>query len=343
MADPDKHTHTYNDGPTSVMRLRTPDQLSTWTIVTKAALRDAQVYDLVMGIETKPPVTAIQKTRAWNSKASKAYAMIIKRLHESQIPHIDGIDDDPIAMWARILQMNRTGGFSTHKGLWDKFDEAQFTKGMEMSVHIANMRSIASELTNRFKDKPSSMQFISKLIRSLPTSDPDWRDFSRSLDSDMMADDLEHVIERCLQEYQRQNMEKERRRRVDPTYESPPEEINEALMANFRQRKQGKEGKGRLYKRIEDLKCYRCQGTGHRQDQCPSPADIDKGKAGAAGFVAMPGYSDEEDSDDQPRRATATMSIGLKAGSAHFTGAIGDSDEEDWDEDWYANHPNVAM
>ena len=68
----------------------------------KAYLCSQGLWRLVNGDESCPH--SGEAKNKWEEKADKASGLIYLALSQPQCIHIDGIDDDPIAMWEKKLE-----------------------------------------------------------------------------------------------------------------------------------------------------------------------------------------------------------------------------------------------
>ncbi|THU86855.1 hypothetical protein K435DRAFT_867843 [Dendrothele bispora CBS 962.96] len=168
-------------------------------------------------------------------------------------------------MYQHLLSVN-TGGFKEISDYWDQFNELKMRKGETAMDFIGWFRHVASEL-KACKDPPSEAQLISTLLKALPNTQ-DWKDFCRTTQRDIQADDLDFIIREVLQEYRQQSRGDKKNDR-----DGDDDGGNEA-MATMGQGKPrgfvaGAPDHTAIFKRPH-LKCNLCGGVGHYRSQCPS-------------------------------------------------------------------------
>lgn len=307
----------------SVVILEKPSDLADWKTTTQAQLRGKGVWNVVDGTDPEPSNNAGDRWRKWDGRRNVAASIIISTIARSQLPHIRSLTNDPAAMWARLIQMHRTNGATHHMSLWQDFDGLKYDGSRPMADHIADLRSMADQLKELFNDGPSSAKFIATLTASLPTeTNSGYADLVRSLEGDVLETNVDHVIQRVTNEWNRQERSKKKETEVKKMKEevesSEDEEKNEALMAQMamalagmmRQRKKRTKSK---------ITCFKCGGRGHVKNMCPTRSD------------------DEEDAHVVIGPESSMLAAAAKLLSVHS--AIGDSEEDDSDD----GHPNVAV
>ncbi|TFK57924.1 hypothetical protein BDN72DRAFT_907294 [Pluteus cervinus] len=171
----------------SVM-LSGPEDLESWKFELKVQAVHVDCWEIITGIAIPPAAgDNSNRAKAYRKRNAHAAQMIVKSVSRSLYPHIREFDDNPHAMYQRLIDVN-TGGFEELGDYWTSFQTIQ-------------MRS--SETAMSFIATPSELQSISLFLGALPKTQ-DWKSFIAILKRDIQGDDLDFVIREVLREYKRQ-------------------------------------------------------------------------------------------------------------------------------------------
>ncbi|KIY47962.1 hypothetical protein FISHEDRAFT_74138 [Fistulina hepatica ATCC 64428] len=178
-----------------VVILTSAEDVDDWEFKTRMALKGKGLWDIVSGTTTRPNGSDSHKpVKGYLVRRDTAAAEIVARVSRNQLAHIRELEDDPKAMWDRLIAMNRAVGPANARTLWAKFNDRTY-RGPMMAEHIAGKRSLAGKLKCLYNDELSEAQFISCIISSLPI---EYDTLVESLEADLEGENVEHVIGHIL-------------------------------------------------------------------------------------------------------------------------------------------------
>ena len=155
----------------------------------QAWLRAHQLWQIVSG-QRKCPVADSDKKEAWEDKAEKAAGWIYLMVEPSQTMHLKGLEDDPVAMWAKLksvhLQQHPGARFNAYDDLFSirKLEEESL-QSLATRVDAA-MQQIKNLCPEDFSlNKLDKELLCMAMVRALPE---DYSDFVSTL---MLGDKLD--------------------------------------------------------------------------------------------------------------------------------------------------------
>ncbi|KAJ7606530.1 hypothetical protein FB45DRAFT_765224, partial [Roridomyces roridus] len=93
-----------------------------WAFDARVELRNKGVLSIVLGTDPRPIGSDNSKVvKGWVTRRDLATAVILSRLHSSQIPHVREFEEDPAGMWARLNEIHQATGLGTVTSAWRAF------------------------------------------------------------------------------------------------------------------------------------------------------------------------------------------------------------------------------
>ena len=197
--------------------------------------------DLVgMPMEPKPMGSRSTKAvTAWTTKRNEASAVIVESLHRDQYVHIDGIDDDPLAMVEKLRKYHMEKGMGSLNAIYGKLIHAKKDDNESVEDFIQKIRRIG-DLLQSLGEQISPRLVIACILFSLPSS---YKPVITALDGDPHNGDIEHVTAH-LQNFRTDDHDHDR-----PT----------ALAAHLK-----------TPRPVSEVTCFQCGKHGHYKSDCPS-------------------------------------------------------------------------
>lgn len=139
---------------------------STWCVCMIMHLTRLGLWGVVSGTETCPPGSATSKSVCdYTAKLTSAWLEMGLRVKDSQLGYFDSLETDPAAVWKKLNNVHKSGGFATIMQL--KHELASFHRNPATKT-IQDYISCVKEIHRCLKDlgsPPSDQEVISVLLK----------------------------------------------------------------------------------------------------------------------------------------------------------------------------------
>src|SRR5579859_2760921 len=247
----------------------------SWSQVVESHLDDQDLWEVVLGKETKPerPSTSTAQTseqtaaadtataaamedyesklEAWTKKAKKARKMIISTISPSVMTYVEGTKD-PAEMWTILEGRYKPKSSVTLRQLQRQFNTMKMVDDDgDMEKHLQRVEHLKRQIEEQ-GETISDLNYISVLLNRAPPR------YDVQISILEAQDDVTSsiIINRLLEEYRKYLVAK-------------PEEKRMALLTNQHKRANQKGGKSKGHPPTKfDGNCNHCNKRGHKEDQC---------------------------------------------------------------------------
>jgi gag-polypeptide of LTR copia-type len=117
---------------------------NVWAIRLQGKLMTANAWRITTGELEKPEVAA--EVTNWMLKREKAAGILLGSLSHTQYVHIEGIMDDPVAMWSRLKDAHRSQAANSRYHAMQKLLGIHMDKAESLTEYFARINLATNDL-----------------------------------------------------------------------------------------------------------------------------------------------------------------------------------------------------